>query len=60
MTSEEEFQRMDGVIDDLEKANSCILEIYLSAQNTLKEIIKLNSLGKTKEIADIIDKELNS
>lgn len=60
MTEEEENERINGMIDDLEQANSCILELYLSSQNTLKEIIKLNTLGKTKEIADLIEKELNS
>lgn len=60
MNAEEEYERLEGMIDDLEQANSCILELYLSAQKTLQDIIKLNSLGKTKEIADIINKELNS
>jgi hypothetical protein len=60
MTEQDEFNRLEGMIEDLEQANSCILELYLSAQNTLQQIIKLNSLGKTKEIADIIEKELNS
>jgi prefoldin subunit 5 len=59
MTAEEEYERLEGMIEDLQEANACLLELCQSHQQTLKTIMRFNSLGKTKEIADLINKELN-
>lgn len=55
----EEIAKLERTCDELRTDNAQLLSYIYDLRHTLSEAYKMNSLGKTKQLADIIYATLN-
>ena len=54
------ISEMNDDIKSLEDQIGNLIDVVINLRHTLVDINKLNSLGKTKEISDLIEKTINN
>jgi hypothetical protein len=54
------ISEMNDDIKSLEDQIGNLIDVVINLRHTLVDIGKLNSLGKTKEISDLIEKTINN
>ena len=54
------ISEMNDDIKSLEDQIGNLIDVVINLRHTLVDINKLNSIGKTKEISDLIEKTINN